>query len=1220
MIDTGCEINLLKENCIKDNVRRDKSERFILTGIGSGEIETKGMVKINIEGRETNFHLVHNTFPISPCGLLGMQFLRNNSATMTFSDEKITLKLETLNKNNPGKIVLPARSHKLIGLPINSELKEGYLQKIDAGVGVYLGENLVKNENGLAQIFAINTTLNDIELIVPPVQLQEFSVAPQVGNLIQVENGEEENKRLAERLAKILKALDFSHLNDEEKASLLEPISKFSYRFKLENDKLGSTNFIQHQIHTTDESPTFQRQYRPAEAHNKEILKQTSELLEGGLIEDSDSPYNSPVWIVPKKADSEGNRRWRMVVDFRQLNKKTIPDAYPLPNITHILDQLGGAKYFTILDLASGFHQVPMHPDSKIKTAFSTPFGHYHFNRMPFGLKNAPATFQRLMDKVLLGLQGTELFVYMDDIVIYARSLEEHTEKLYNLLIRLEKANLTLQPEKCSFLRKEVAYLGHVISQDGVKPDPKKVEAVRKFPRPRTVKNIKQFLGLAGYYRRFIPKFSMIAKPLTFLLKRGVRFSWTDTQQKAFDDLKDILCTFPVLQYPDFTQAFVVTTDASNYGIGGVLSQGNVGKDPPVAYASRTLSDTEINYSTIEKELLAIIFCVETFRPYLYGRRFTLVTDHRPLVWMHNIKNPGSKLLRWRLRLGEYDYDVIYKKGSANSNADALSRNPFDDVETEFDENFDNAPIDDLDPLTPTFRDEHKVMIVHDRPPVPSCPLTDRINNLIGRCFLFENFNSGDETSDDGFCVNQSFDDGFCVNQATRPLMGVSCGRFDVNENSSPSVDDFNSYSYFMSKESSDNSDNQYETAVLGHISETACDRSGAYDALRWLVKRVGPRGDEIVHVTGQRRYNSICEVDLVGLGTRGGDEIVHVNPECVIGPTSFGGGMSGTPPTDVVTGSKKNDDMESIKNKVFLNILDNDEEPNSLELDNTLDLPETETSYPLTDNNLDSNPKLSIQSLQNCLPINEILNYNDENDNDDITDLDSVMSCIQTSKDKLYMRNDHLIHFIPADCKLTTEVSHELIKENRINYEDLKIEPIENRQVGNVIVHRYEDQCVFHLIIKSTFDSKPYITDVINTLSALKIAMNELNIKSASISRVGNGLNQISWPVIEQELRVNFGQSDYKITICFGEVETPSENERENIIKEFHSSTTGGHKGATKTYARIRQQFYWANMREQIRDFVKNCETCKINKTVRIKTRLPMKITDTPSEAFEKI
>lgn len=319
---------------------------------------------------------------------------------------------------------------------------------------------------------------------------------------------------------------------------------------------------------------------------------------------------------------------------------------YPLPNITDILDQLGSAKYFSVFDLASGFHQIPMAIEDAQKTAFSTPFGHYEYKRMPFGLKNAPATFQRLMDKVLTGLQGTELFVYLDDIVICASSLTEHAQKFNKLAERLRRANLKLQPDKCEFLRKEVTYLGHVISESGVKTDPKKIEAVKQFPRPRNAKNIKQFQGLAGYYRRFINNFSHAAKPLTSLLKKDKAFDWREPQEEAFLKLRNHLCEEPLLIHPDFTKPFILTTDASAYAIGGILSQGEIGKDKPIAYASRLLNNAEQNYATIEKESLAIVYCTNHFRPYLYGNQFTILTDHKPLQWLHSIKDPTSRLIR----------------------------------------------------------------------------------------------------------------------------------------------------------------------------------------------------------------------------------------------------------------------------------------------------------------------------------------------------------------------------------------------------------------------------------------------------------------------------------------------------------------------------------------------------------------------------------------------
>lgn len=293
---------------------------------------------------------------------------------------------------------------------------------------------------------------------------------------------------------------------------------------------------------------------------------------------------------------------------------------------------------------------------------------------MPFGLKNAPATFQRLMNNVLSGLQGLYCFVYLDDIVIYANSIQDHENKLRSIFEKLKEHNLKLQPDKCEFMRHEVAYLGHIISNQGVSPDPEKTKAITKFPIPKNQKDIKSFLGLIGYYRKFIENFSKLTKPLTKLLKKDIPFNWTEEQQQTFDKLRNILISPTILKYPDFTKEFVLTTDASNFAIGAVLSQGEIGKDLPIAYASRTLNSAEGNYNTTEKELLAIKWAIQHFRPYLYGRHFKIVTDHRPLTWLFNVKDPGSKLVRWRLQLEEFDYEIIHKPGKVNSNADCLSR------------------------------------------------------------------------------------------------------------------------------------------------------------------------------------------------------------------------------------------------------------------------------------------------------------------------------------------------------------------------------------------------------------------------------------------------------------------------------------------------------------------------------------------------------------------
>ena len=295
---------------------------------------------------------------------------------------------------------------------------------------------------------------------------------------------------------------------------------------------------------------------------------------------------------------------------------------------------------------------------------------------MLFGLHCAPYTIQQMMDKILTGMQGVDLFVYMDDLVVFADSLRTHTIKMQKLLGTLKTARLTLQTYKCKLLKREVTYLGHEISEEGVRPDSDKVKPVEKFPRPRTPKNVKQFVGLASYYRRFIPGFANIAKPLNKLLKNHEPFVWGEEQEQAFVKLKQLLCEKPILQYPNFNERFLVTCDASNVALGAVLSQGKVGQDLPVAYYSRTLTNSELVYSTTDKELLAVVEAVTHFRPYLYGTKFTIITDHKSLIYLHNLNETSPRVARWKLKLREYDYEIQFKPGASNLNADSLSRNP----------------------------------------------------------------------------------------------------------------------------------------------------------------------------------------------------------------------------------------------------------------------------------------------------------------------------------------------------------------------------------------------------------------------------------------------------------------------------------------------------------------------------------------------------------------
>ena len=441
----------------------------------------------------------------------------------------------------------------------------------------------------------------------------------------------------------------------------------------LPGDPWLGTNIIKHRIITTTDKPIVAKPYNCPYKLRDEVDKQVQNWLDLGIIRESDSDFGSPLWIVPKKPDSKGNPQWRCVIDYQKLNKYTLMSEYPLPTITSIFDRIGGAKYFTTLDLASGFLQIPVHEADIHKTAFSTHKGHFEFLKMPFGLKTAPKTFQKAMDICLRGLIGYNVFCYMDDVVIFANSVEEHKRVFNEVMERFRKYNFKIQIDKCKFLASSVSYLGHILGETGIKPDPKKVEAVRNFPVPKNRKNIRQFMGLSGFYRRFIKNYAQIGKPLFKLLQDGEKFIWGKDQQSAFEKLKLALCSAPILIYPDFKKDFLIFTDASGVAVGAVLAQGTALKNNPIAYYSRIFRKNELKFSTIERECLAISEAIKAFKQYVYASHFTIFTDHKPLTTQKECLN-NERCQRWRLALQGYDYDIKYFPGKSNLCADALSR------------------------------------------------------------------------------------------------------------------------------------------------------------------------------------------------------------------------------------------------------------------------------------------------------------------------------------------------------------------------------------------------------------------------------------------------------------------------------------------------------------------------------------------------------------------
>ena len=369
-------------------------------------------------------------------------------------------------------------------------------------------------------------------------------------------------------------------------------------------------------------------------------------------------------------------RRGRRCQAYRGLNEVTVKDAYPLPRIDDSLDALNGGKWFHTMDLMSGYWQVQMASQDQEKTAFSTSLGLFEFNVMPFGLVGAPATFERLMEYVLRGLQWEECLVYMDDIIITGSSVDQSLERLSHVFQRLLEANLKLKPPKCSLFRREVKFLGHIVCGAGIRTDPAKIEAVQEWPVPISAKQIRSFLGLCSYYRRFIHGFADLARPLHKLTEKSTPFQWTDECQLSFQRLKAALTSAPVLAYPRPEGQFTLDTDASGEAIGAVLSQSQDEELKVIGYFSKAMTKAERDYCITRKELLAVVMAVKHFHPYLYGRTTILRTDNAAVSWMRSLKMPSGQVARWLEVIGTYDLQVTHRPGRVHNNADALSRRP----------------------------------------------------------------------------------------------------------------------------------------------------------------------------------------------------------------------------------------------------------------------------------------------------------------------------------------------------------------------------------------------------------------------------------------------------------------------------------------------------------------------------------------------------------------
>lgn len=506
--------------------------------------------------------------------------------------------------------------------------------------------------------------------------LETDLAAPYEANTIneeaQFENGDSRPPRSVDDLG--IK-LDNTNLTPLQHEQLHHLINRNVDVFATSLSELPGTTLHYHEIDTGDAPPQRQRTYRHSPIAKKEVEKQTKEMLDSGIITPSNSMWSSPSILVKKKDGS-----FRFCIDYRKVNAVTKIISWPLPLLNDVLDAMSENQptIFSVMDMKSGYFQIPLHPNSQPKTAFTTHEGSYEFTRIPFGLCNSGQAYQMLMNQVFRGMLWKSVVVYIDDILCFSKDFKSHLVQLQEVFDRLRSARLRLHPKKCQFAVPQVVYLGHVLSETGVAVDQSKVAAVKDWPVPKSVKDVRAFLGYCNYYRKFVKGFANIAAPLNNLLKKDQPFEWTQACQKSFEDLRVAMTTTPVLAYADMSQPFSLTTDASTTAIGYVLSQlDSQGREHPIAFGGRALRAAEKRWSATDIEGLALAEGIKEYHAFLSNKPFTVYTDHISLKWIQSTKNAHGRLYRWSLLFQPLRFTVIHKPGRINCNADSLSRRDY---------------------------------------------------------------------------------------------------------------------------------------------------------------------------------------------------------------------------------------------------------------------------------------------------------------------------------------------------------------------------------------------------------------------------------------------------------------------------------------------------------------------------------------------------------------
>ena len=697
LIDTGCTHNLLSRTVfdrlpatIRQSMKVQESTAMMADGSG---LPIYGSIRLEGRLRNSKFEADFLICGISDDGILGMSFLREQDCSVACDKGLLVMKdvpipcTDKLGRLLANKVQVV----RTLVMPPEAEIQVCCRLNSTPSAPVGLIESLLGQDTGVAVAATLGKPAPDGTVLVRCLNLssepQELKSGAIIGLYQPVDDDQVEEPCVSAR--SVLDADSVAATVDcpehvlpllhqtrevcettEQYQQMARLLTAYSDVFSRGDSDVGRTDLVQHSIPLLDGTkPIRQPPRRLGAEKDKEVEEQVAQLVQKGMVEPTDGSWSSPVVLVRKKDQS-----WRLCVDYRRLNAVTRKDAYPLPRIDDSLDALSGSIFFSTLDLVSGYWQVPLDEEAQQRAAFVTRGGLWRWKVLPFGLTSAPATFERLMERVLKGLQWRTLLLYLDDIIVFSKDFPSHLERLEEVFQRFRAARLKLKPGKCQLFQKEVSYLGHIVSQDGVATDPEKVEAVRNWPSPKCVQEVRSFLGFVGYYRRFCPDFATISRPLNILTSKDSSFKWEQDEENAFQTLKQLLTEAPVLTYPDPSKSYILDTDASNEAAGAVLSQEVNGEERVVAYFSKTFSPPQRNYCVTRRELLAVVLAVTHFRPYLYGRKFLLRTDHASLIWLYKRSDPSHQIARWLELLAEFEFTLEHRAGSKHGNADGLSR------------------------------------------------------------------------------------------------------------------------------------------------------------------------------------------------------------------------------------------------------------------------------------------------------------------------------------------------------------------------------------------------------------------------------------------------------------------------------------------------------------------------------------------------------------------